>query len=103
LDTGTQTVVAVDSATVPTYLVSTGVVDFAPIAPGVCSESTFALPGAAAGDAVAPGWPAAMESGLIGTMRVSSANTVAVRVCNLSETTMDPAAATYRATVVRNF
>jgi hypothetical protein len=52
---------------------------------------------------VAPGWPAGMENGLIGMMRVSASNTVAVRVCNLAGTTVDPAAATFRATVVRSF
>jgi hypothetical protein len=103
LDTGTQTVVAVDSATVPTYMTVAAVIDFTSIGPGACAESTISLPGASAGDSVAPGWPAGMESGLIGTMRVSASNTVAVRVCNLSGTTVDPAAATYRATVVRSF
>ena len=103
LDTGTQTVVAVDSATVPTYLTVTAVIDFTSIAPGTCAESTISLPGASTGDSVAPGWPAGLESGLIGMMRISASNTVAVRVCNLSGTTVDPAAATFRATVVRSF
>jgi hypothetical protein len=103
LDTGTQTVVAVDSATVPTYLSATSVLDFSSIGPGACSDLGFGLAGAAVGDSVAPGWPAGMESGLIGTMRVSAAGTVAVRVCNFSGAALDPAAAVYRATVVRNF
>jgi hypothetical protein len=103
LDTGTQTIVSVDSASVPTYLTSTGVMDFANIAAGTCTESTMTLPGAANGDSVAPGWPAALEAGLIGMMRISAASTVAVRVCNLSGTAVDPAAATFRATVVRSF
>jgi hypothetical protein len=103
LDLGAQTVVAVDSATVPSYLASTAVLDFASLTPGLCGEMTFGLPGATSGDSIAPGWPAAMENGLIGTMRVNSAGTVAVRLCNLSGTTVDPAAATYRATVVRSF
>jgi hypothetical protein len=103
LDTGTQTVVAVDSAIVPTYLAVSAVLDFASIAPGACAESGFAMPGASAGDPVAPGWPAGFETGLIGMMRISASNTVAVRVCNLSGTTVDPAAATFRATVVRSF
>jgi hypothetical protein len=103
LDTGTQTVVAVDSATVPTYITVAAVIDFTSIAPGACAESTVSLPGASAGDSVAPGWPAGMESGLIGMMRISASNTVAVRVCNLSGTTVDPAVATFRATVVRSF
>jgi hypothetical protein len=103
LDTGTQTVVAVDSATVPTYLAAAAVLDFASIAPGACADATLSLPGASAGDSVAPGWPAGLEIGLIGMMRISASNTVAVRVCNLSGTTVDPAAGTFRATVVRSF
>ena len=103
LDTGTQTVVAVDSAIVPTYLAVSAVLDFTSIAPGACADSSFAMPGASAGDSVAPGWPAGFESGLIGMMRISASNTVAVRVCNLSGITVDPAAATFRATVVRSF
>ena len=103
LDTGTQTLISVDSAIVPMYLTATAVIDFASMAPGACSESTFSLPGASGGDSVAPGWPAGLESGLMGMMRISGSSTVAVRVCNLSGTTVDPAAATFRATVVRSF
>ncbi len=103
LDTGTQTVVAVDSAIVPMYLTAAAVLDFPSMPAGVCADSTISLPGAAAGDSVAPGWPGGLEGGLIGTMRISGSNTVAVRVCNLSGTTVDPAAATFRATVVRSF
>jgi hypothetical protein len=103
LDTGTQTVVAVDSATVPSYLTAAAVIDFGSIAAGGCAESSISLPGSSAGDSVAPGWPAGLESGLMGMMRVSASNTVAVRVCNLSGSGLDPAAATFRATVVRSF
>ena len=49
LDTGSQTIVAVDSASVPTYLTNTGVVDFGNIAAGACAESTLSLPGAIGG------------------------------------------------------
>ena len=103
LDTGSQTIVAVDSASVPMYLAASAVVDFTSISPGACGESTVQLPGASAGDSVAPGWPPGLESGLIGMMRVSAANTVAVRLCNLSGSILDPAAAIFRATVVRSF
>ncbi len=103
LDTGSQTIVAVDSASVPTYLAASAVVDFGSIGAGSCGESTVTLPGASAGDSVAAGWPAGLESGLIGMMRVSAANTVALRLCNLSGTIVNPAAATFRATVVRSF
>ena len=103
LDTGTQSIVAVDSATVPTYLAATAVIDFGSMGPGICGESTFTLPGATPGDSVAAGWPAGLESGLLGTMRISANSVVAVRVCNVSGTTVDPAAATFRATIVRSF
>jgi hypothetical protein len=103
LDTGSQSVVAVDSATVPTYLASTAVMDFTSIVPGGCAESTFPLAGASPGDSVAAGWPAGLETGLIGTMRISASGLVAVRVCNLSGAAVDPAAATFRATIVRSF
>src|ERR1035441_4417190 len=46
LDTGTQTVVAVDSATVPTYMTVAAVIDFTSIGSGACAESTISLPGA---------------------------------------------------------
>jgi hypothetical protein len=103
VDTGTQTLVAVDSATVPSYLAASNALNFPSIAAGACGEMTMALAGAAAGDSVAPGWPANLENGLIGNMRVSANNTVTVRVCNLSGTAVDPAAATFRATIVRSF
>ncbi len=103
LDTGTQTLVAVDSASVPTYLTAATVLDFTPIPPGSCADSAFTVPGASAGDSVAPGWPAGFESGLIGIMRISASNTVSVRICNFSGAALDPAAATFRATVVRSF
>ena len=69
LDTGSQSIVAVDSATVPTYLAGSAVLDFGSIVPAGCGEFTFPLAGASPGDSVAPGWPAAMETGLLGTMR----------------------------------
>ena len=51
----------------------------------------------------AAGWPAGLSSGLFGVMLVSSPNTVSVRLCNLSGSSMQPASATYRATIVRNY
>ena len=78
--------------------------DFPNIAAGSCAaEQTFAVPGAAPGDEIAPGWPSGLESGLIGVMRVTAANTVAVRLCNLSGAALNPANATFRARVVRIF
>ncbi|HWB82787.1 MAG TPA: hypothetical protein VG675_01520 [Bryobacteraceae bacterium] len=104
VDAGPQTTIAVDSATVPTYLTAAATLDFPSIATGACAaDLTFPLAGAAPGDAVAAAWPSALEDGLIGTMRVSAANTVAVRLCNFSGDALNPASASYRGTIVRSF
>jgi len=103
IEAGSQTQVAVDSATVPTFLTASTPLSFGNIASQGCGELTFALPGAATGDAVAPGWPGGLEAGLIGTMRVSTANTITVRLCNFSGASLTPAGAAYRATIVRSF
>jgi hypothetical protein len=104
LESAGRTMVSVDTATVPMYLTGTAAIDFPSIGNGTCgADQTFTLFGAAAGDSVAPGWPGALAAGVFGTMRISSANTVAVRLCNLSGAAVDPASATFRATVVRSF
>jgi hypothetical protein len=103
VESGSQTQVAVDSAAVPTFLTTTTTLGFGPLAAGGCGELTFSLPGANVGDAVEPGWPSGIEAGLIGTMRVSAPNTIAVRLCNLSGSVVTPASASYRATIVRSF
>jgi hypothetical protein len=104
LETGPQTQVAVDSAAVPTYITGTATLVFPSIAPAGCaSELTFALPGAAVGDSVAEGWPGTQPAGLLGMMRVSLPNTIAVRICNFSGGPTTLPAATYRATIVRSF
>lgn len=104
VESGGRTTVGVDTALVPTYLTATAVIDFPAIANGACaSDQTFTLPGANTGDAALPGWPSGLEAGLVGIMRVSASNTIAVRLCNLSGATLDPASATFRATIVRSF
>ncbi len=94
----------VDATSVPTYLTALATINFPSIANGLCAaEQTITVPGAAAGDSVAAGWPGGLEAGLIGNMRVSAANTVSVRLCNLSGSAVDPASALFRATIVRSF
>jgi hypothetical protein len=104
IESGGRTTVAVDSAVVPTFLTSAATLNFPQISNGACAtDQTFSLPGATAGDSVAPGWPGAFEPGLVGTMRVSAADTISVRVCNFSGAPVDPINATFRATIVRSF
>jgi hypothetical protein len=104
VDTGSNTNIAIDSAAVPAYLTASATLNFGAIAAGACAaDLTFPLAGAAAGNSVAPGWPGGLEAGLIGNMRVSAANTIAVRLCNLSGGAVSPASATYTGTIVRSF
>lgn len=101
---GGQTVVGVDPALTPMYLTSTATLDFPSIAAGRCSaDLTFSLPGANPGDAVAAGWPASLEAGLSGAMRVSAAGTIAVRLCADGAGAVNPAANVFRALIVRSF
>lgn len=104
LESAGRTTVAVDTAVVPTYATAVATLDFPSIAPGMCaSDLTMTVTGAVAGDAVTPGWPAGLPAGLVGVMRVSAANTVAVRLCNVSSGAIDPSSASYRAMVLRSF
>jgi hypothetical protein len=96
--------VAVDTAAVPAYLTQTAALTFPAMASGACSpDLTFPLLGAAAGDSVAAGWPGTLDPGLIGMMRVSNADTIAVRLCNVSAAGIPGTTLTYRATIVRSF
>ena len=87
--------------TIPRYLTGTASLDFGSITNTECAALTFALPGALPTDGVAPIWPAAMDAGFTGSMRVSAADTVEIRYCNLSGGPVDPAAQTFGAVVLR--
>jgi hypothetical protein len=97
------TSLSVDKTSVPTYLTATASLSFGSIAQASCGQLTFALTGANPGDSIAPGWPSSIEAGLAGSMFVSASNTVAVRLCNLSGSSLTPAAQTFRASVIRSF
>jgi hypothetical protein len=73
--------------------------DFASIAAAASADLTIAVPGAAVGDAVSLGLPAAPTAGLVFNAFVSAVNTVTVRATNISAAPVDAASATYRATV----
>ena len=99
-----QTTVSVDSAVVPTYLTGSATLGFPQIPAATCSaDLTFSLPGANPGDALAPGWPAALAPGLSGNMRISATGVVSVRLCADSTGAVSPATGTFTATVVRGF
>jgi hypothetical protein len=95
--------ISVDGTFIPKYLTASSSLAFGAIAQAACAQLTFSLAGASTGDSIAPGWPATLESGLVGSMFVSASNTVAVRLCNLSGASVTPAAQSFRATAVKGF
>jgi hypothetical protein len=104
-ETPGQSTLSVDNGVIPTYLTNAATLNFsAAIASGACApDQTMTVSGADTGDAVAPAWPSGLSSGLLGMMFVSSSNTITVRLCNFSGSTVTPGSASYRATIVRNY
>lgn len=75
--------------------------NFPSINAAASSDLTITVAGAAVGDAVALGLPAAPTAGLVFDAFVSAANTITVRATNITAGAVDAAAATYRATVIK--
>lgn len=89
------------SPDLPTALTATATLDFGSINAGLAADLTITVTGAAVGDAVALGVPAAFEAGLTAFGFVSAANTVTVRVVNNTAGAVDAASGTFRATVFK--
>jgi hypothetical protein len=101
------TTISVDPGAVPSSLTATASLSgwgSGVVPAGSCYEVSFALPGASAGDAIAPGWPPDMANGLAGTMYASAAETIVVRLCNVTSGSVTaPEGRTFRATILRTF
>ena len=82
-------------------LTSTAVLNFAEIAAQAGEDLTIALVGAAVGDAVFLGPPAAPEAGLTYVGFVSAADVVTVRCLNVTAAPINPASATFRVMVIK--
>lgn len=80
-------------------LTATATLDFPNILAQTCAELTITVTGAVVGDAVRLGPPSTIEANLSWNGYVSAADTVTVRVCNPSAGAINPASATWRATV----
>jgi collagen type VII alpha len=74
-------------------------VSFGAITDGNCAAQTFTWTGVTTSDTVVPGWPASLNSGLIGNMFVDAPNEVAIRLCNFSGVSVTPGSLTYNATL----
>ena len=82
-------------------LTATGTLDFASIAAAASEDKTIAVAGAAVGDSVALGLPAAPAAGIVFNGFVSAADTVTVRATNITAGAVDPASADYTAMVFK--
>lgn len=78
---------------------ATATLDFASIATTASADLTITLPGAAVGDTVALGLPAAPQAGLVFIAFVSAANTVTVRAMNITAGALDAASASYTVSI----
>jgi len=79
---------------------ATATLNFAEIAAGASEDLTITITGAAANYSVSLGLPTAPEAGIVFTAFVSAADTVTVRATNITTGAINPASATFRATVI---
>lgn len=84
------------------FLTATATLDFGSISAAASADLTITVTGATAGDAVLLGLPAAPTAGIVFFGFVSATNTVTVRAMNITSGGVDPASASYRATVIKS-
>lgn len=103
IGTGTNGTVKCSAATAREagVLTNTATLDFTSIGALGSQDKTITVTGAAVGDAVAIGLPAAPAAGIVFFGFVSATNTVTIRGMNITGLGVDPASATYRATVFK--
>jgi hypothetical protein len=89
--TGTVT----SGATLTKLLTASAALDFPSISAAAQANLTITVTGAAVGDEVAMGLPAAPTAGIVFNAFVSAANTVTIRATNITAAPVDPASATY--------
>jgi hypothetical protein len=84
------------------HLIGSAVLNFPSTLTATCNNLTISVTGAADGDPVALGVPAAaVPAGGSFTAWVSSANNVSVRYCNNTAGSLDPASATFKVSVTK--
>ena len=97
--TASGTVTIGGGTAIAKVLSATATLDFPSIASNDTQTLTMTVSGAAAGNAVFLGVPAALDANLIWCASVTAADTVTIRMHNASGSSVDPASGTYRATV----
>jgi hypothetical protein len=94
--------IAGTGTTVTSILAATATINFASISANTTTDSSaITVTGAAVGDAVFVGAPAAIESGLVITGFVSAANAVKVRAANVTAAAIDPASGAFKVVVIK--
>ncbi len=94
--------VAVDATVVPAILRQTFSNDFGDIANAACSQQTFTLTGATAGQSGIVAASSALPAGVnLQAAKVTAANVVAVEICNLSGSSYDPADMSYTVALIQ--
>lgn len=88
-------------AAITSILSATATLDFPSVASLGQQDLTVTVTGAATGNAVQVGLPAAPTSGIAWSAWVSAADTVTVRAHNYTAGAVDPASASYRVTVTK--
>lgn len=84
------------------FLVASASLNFPSIASNGAADLTVTVNGAVAGDGVILGPPATLEAGLmVAYAAVTAANTVTIRLRNVSGGAVDAAAATWKVIVVK--
>lgn len=86
---------------VESVLANSASLNFAEIAAAASADLTITVTGAAVGDEVALGLPAAPTAGIIYQAFVSAANTVTVRATNITASPVNPAAQTFSVAVFK--
>lgn len=82
-----------------TALVGSEELDFGSIGAGLSADLTITVAGAVAGDPVAVGVPAALETGLTAFAFVSADDTVTIRMVNNTAGAVDAASGMFRVVV----
>jgi hypothetical protein len=97
----TTSIKVTSSGTACTKLLSaTATLDFGSINAAASADLTVAVVGAAVGDAVHLGLPAAPTAGIVFQGFVSAADVVTIRATNITAAPVDPASASYRVAVL---
>lgn len=81
-------------------LTATATLDFGSIASLAQADLTITVSGATTGSAVVAGLPASPDAGIVWNAFVSATNTITIRATNITALPVDPASATFRATVL---